>query len=316
MNEMLETAMPVAYAAVVILPFAAILAAIYYALKGGMISDEALKTGMTVLEGVQKSVRALADSMGSSAVSIAAFVLDAGRLAARAAEQMMKTGEISREERNRRAKEIAAGLLELAGIEVTEEHMTALAVAIEAECDAMGHALDVSTTATATVTGTPEEVRELAMLLEREGVKPGFDVKGEAGQEGDEGPEGEAGCAATESAGKAPDEAPEEAPGEAPGEAPDEVEELKFDPEYDVVLPEVGSLAFGHELSDLSDDGAVYVGVQDAFGCCWRRLDRIDEEQARAAICANMPKADTQGMTLEEMRELIADFCTEEDIKG
>ena len=313
MNEILETAMPVAYAAVVILAFAAILAAIYYALKGGMISDDTLKTGMTVLEGVHKSVSALAEAMGSSAVSIAAFVLDAGRLAARAAEQMMKTGEISREERNRRAKEIAAELLELAGIEVTEEHMTALAVAIEAECDAMGHVLDVSTTATATVTGTPEEVRKLAMLLEREDVKPGFDVKGEAGPEGDEGPEGEAGCAATESAGKAPDEAPEE----APGEAPDEVEELKFDPEYDVVLPEVGSLAFGHELSDLSDDSAVYVGVKDEDGCCWMRLDRIDEEQARAAICANMPKADTQGMTLEEMRELIADFCTaEEDEKS
>ena len=313
MNEILETAMPVAYAAVVILAFAAILAAIYYALKGGMISDDTLKTGMTVLEGVHKSVSALAEAMGSSAVSIAAFVLDAGRLAARAAEQMMKTGEISREERNRRAKEIAAELLELAGIEVTEEHMTALAVAIEAECDAMGHALDVSTTATATVTGTPEEVRELAMLLEREGVKLDFDGKGEAGQEGDEGPEGEAGCAALD---EAPGEAPDEAPEEVADEATDEVEELKFDPENDVILPEVGSLAFGHELSDLSDDGAVYVGVQDAFGCCWRRLDRIDEEQARAAICANMPKADTQGMTLEEMRELIADFCTAEYMEG
>lgn len=293
MNEILETAMPVAYAAVVILSFAAILAAIYYALKGGMISDKALKTGMTVLEGVQKSVHALAEAMGSSAVSIAAFVLDAGKLAARAAEQMMKTGEISREERNRRAKEIAAELLELAGIEVTEEHMTALAVAIEAECDAMGHALDVSTTATATVTGTPEEVRELAMLLEKEGVKLDVGVKGEAGQEGHDGQAGETGCTEPQSTEK----------------TPVEVGELKFDPEYDVILPEVGSLAFGHELSDLSDDGAVYVGVKDEDGCCWMRLDRIDEEQARAAICANMPKADTQGMTLEEMRELIADFC-------
>ena len=218
-------------------------------------------------------------------------MLDAGKLAARAAEQMMKTGEISREERNRRAKEIAAELLELAGIEVTEEHMTALAVAIEAECDAMGHALDVS--GTATVTGTPEEVKELAMLLEKEGVKLDVGVKGEVGQEGHEGPAGETGCTEPQSTEK----------------TPVEVGELKFDPEYDVILPEVGSLAFGHELSDLSDDGAVYVGVKDEDGCCWMRLDRIDEEQARAAICANMPKADTQGMTLEEMRELIADFC-------
>ena len=49
MNEILETAMPVAYAAVMVLAFAAILGAIYYALKGGMISEETLKTGLTVL---------------------------------------------------------------------------------------------------------------------------------------------------------------------------------------------------------------------------------------------------------------------------
>lgn len=290
MNEMLETAMPVAYAAVMVLAFAAILGAIYYALKGGIISEETLKTGLTVLEGVQQSAQALASATGNGAVSIAAFVLDAGARAARAAEQMMKTGEIGKEERNKKAKEIAAELLEMAGIEVTEDRMTALAVAIEAECDAMGHALDVSTTAT--VTGTPEEVRELAMLLEKEGVKLDVGCIGEVGQEGHEGPAGETGCTEPQSTEK----------------TPVEVGELKFDPEYDVILPEVGSLAFGHELSDLSDDGEVYVGVNGKDGCCWIRLDRIDWEQARAAIEANMPKADTQGMTLDQMRELLWDF--------
>lgn len=290
MNEILETAMPVAYAAVMVLAFAAILGAIYYALKGGMISEETLKTGLTVLEGVQQSAQALAGATGNGAVSIAAFVLDAGARAARAAEQMMKTGEIGKEERNKKAKEIAAELLEMAGIEVTEDRMTALAVAIEAECDAMGHALDVSTTAT--VTGTPEEVRELAMLLEKEGVKLDVGCIGEVGQEGHEGPAGETASTQAESS--------EEAPGEAPDEADDE---------DSIILPEVGSLAFGHELSDLSDDGEVYVGVNGKDGCCWMRLDHIDWEQARAAIEANMPKADTQGMTLQEMRALLKDFC-------
>ena len=45
------------------------------------------------------------------------------------------------------------------GIEVTEDRKTALAVAIEAECDAMGHTMQLS--GTATVTGTPEEILKL-----------------------------------------------------------------------------------------------------------------------------------------------------------
>ena len=70
MNEILETAMPVAYAAVMVLAFAAILGAIYYALKGGMISEETLKTGLTVLEGVQQSAQALAGATGNGACSV------------------------------------------------------------------------------------------------------------------------------------------------------------------------------------------------------------------------------------------------------
>ena len=112
-----------------------------------------------MLEGMRQSAEALAKATGNGAISVAAFILDAGTRAAHAAEQMNKTGEIDKAERNKSAKKIAEDLLNLAGIDVTEDRKTALAVAIEAECDAMGQAMMLS--GTATLKGTPEEIKTM-----------------------------------------------------------------------------------------------------------------------------------------------------------
>lgn len=159
MNEMLNTIPPMAYAVIILIGFCALFGAAYYALKNGKLSNEALAVGTSVLEGMKQSAEALAKATGNGAISVAAFILDAGTRAAHAAEQMYKTGEIDKAERNKTAKKIAEDLLNLAGIEVTEDRKTALAVAIEAECDAMGHTMQLS--GTATVTGTPEEILKL-----------------------------------------------------------------------------------------------------------------------------------------------------------
>lgn len=159
MNEMLNTIPPMAYAVIILIGFCALFGAAYYALKNGKLSNEALAVGTSVLEGMKQSAEALAKATGNGAISVAAFILDAGTRAAHAAEQMYKTGEIDKAERNKTAKKIAEDLLNLAGIEVTEDRKTALAVAIEAECDAMGHTMQLS--GTATVTGTPEEIRKV-----------------------------------------------------------------------------------------------------------------------------------------------------------
>ena len=159
MNEILNMVPPMAYAIMILIGFCALFGMAYYALKNGKLSGEALLVGTSVLEGMQQSAQALAKATGNGAISIAAFILDAGMRAAHAAEQMYKTGEIDKAERNQTAKQIAEDLLKLAGIEVTEDRKTALAVAIEAECDAMGHTMQLS--GTATVTGTPEEIRKV-----------------------------------------------------------------------------------------------------------------------------------------------------------
>ena len=159
MNEILNMVPPMAYAIMILIGFCALFGMAYYALKNGKLSGEALLVGTSVLEGMQQSAQALAKATGNGAISIAAFILDAGMRAAHAAEQMYKTGEIDKAERNQTAKQIAEDLLKLAGIEVTEDRKTALAVAIEAECDAMGHTMQLS--GTATVTGTPEEILKL-----------------------------------------------------------------------------------------------------------------------------------------------------------
>lgn len=181
MNEVLNMIPPMAYAIIVLIGFCGLFGAAYYALKNGMLSSEALKVGTSVLDGMQQSAQALAKATGNGAVSIAAFILEAGTRAAHAAEQMYKTGEIGKEERNKTAKEIAEDLLKLAGIEVTEDRKTALAVAIEAECDAMGHGMALS--GVATVSGTAEEMEQFAKLMEKNGVKLSAEESAGSGEE-------------------------------------------------------------------------------------------------------------------------------------
>lgn len=159
MNEVLNAIPPMIYIIIILIGFCALFGAAYYALKNGKLSSEALEVGTTMLEGMRQSAEALAKATGNGAISVAAFILDAGTRAAHAAEQMYKTGEIDKAERNKTAKKIAEDLLNLAGIDVTEDRKTALAVAIEAECDAMGHAMMIS--GTATLKGTPEEIKTM-----------------------------------------------------------------------------------------------------------------------------------------------------------
>lgn len=181
MNEVMNGIPTMVYTIIILIGFCALLGAVYYALKNGKLSSDALKVGVSVLDGMQQSAQALAKATGNSAISIAAFILEAGTRAAHAAEQMYKTGEIDKDERNKTAKEIAEDLLKLAGIEVTEDRKTALAVAIEAECDAMGHGMELS--GVATVSGTAEEMEQFAKLMEKNGVKLSAEESAGSGEE-------------------------------------------------------------------------------------------------------------------------------------
>lgn len=119
--------------------------ALLYALRTGKLSGDVLATGTAMLEGVHDAAKALAKATGNPAINAASFIFKATAEAAHAAEQMHRTGEIGADERNAKAKEIAENLLELAGIDVTEDRKAAIAVLLEAECDVMGHALVVNT---------------------------------------------------------------------------------------------------------------------------------------------------------------------------
>lgn len=138
-----------AWVAALLLIVAAAIAACIWALKTGRVTTDMLASGTAMLEGVQSAADALAKATKNPAVSVASYIMKAAAQAARAAEQMYNTGEISAQERNSTAKQIAGDLLALAGIEVTEDRKTAIAVLLEAECDAMGHHLE-------TVEGIPE----------------------------------------------------------------------------------------------------------------------------------------------------------------
>ena len=260
MNEMLNAIPPMAYAVIIIIGFCALFGTAYYALKNGMLSGEALKVGTTVLEGMQQSAQALAKATGNGAISVAAFVLDAGTRAAHAAEQMYKTGEIDKAERNKAAKEIAEELLKLAGIEVTEDRKTALAVAIEAECDAMGHTMQLS--GTATVTGTEEEIRALLSKADEKTEK---------------------------------------------AEAAEEEEAQAFEPSE-------GSLTRGYDTPECTGDGQIYVGVSlgEGEGCGWKRVEDCTDEELHAAMKVQMPKADADSMTQEDIIAALT-WLTEEN---
>ncbi len=149
MNEVMNGIPTMVYTVIILIGFCALLGAVYYALKNGKLSSDALKVGTSVLDGMQQSAQALAKATGNSAISIAAFILEAGTRAAHAAEQ--------------------------------EDRKTALAVAIEAECDAMGHGMELS--GVAIVSGTAEEMEQFAKLMEKNGVKLSAEESAGSGEE-------------------------------------------------------------------------------------------------------------------------------------
>ena len=100
MNEVLNAIPPMIYIIIILIGFCALFGAAYYALKNGKLSSEALEVGTTMLEGMRQSAEALAKATGNGAISVAAFILDAGTRAAHAAEQMYKTGEIDKAKQN------------------------------------------------------------------------------------------------------------------------------------------------------------------------------------------------------------------------
>lgn len=143
MNELMMNVNPVFVAALLVVMAGAIGLGIW-ALKTGRVTGDMLASGTAMLEGVQSAADALAKATKNPAVSIASYIMKAAAQAARAAEQMYNTGAISAQERNETAKRIAGDLLTLAGIEVTEDRKTAIAVLLEAECDAMGHHMELA----------------------------------------------------------------------------------------------------------------------------------------------------------------------------
>lgn len=117
-----------------------------YGLKSGRITSDILSSGAVMLDGIQSATDALYKATGNPAVSVVSFIIEVAGKAARAAEQLYNTGAITKAERNAKAKEIAEDLLRMAGIEVTDDRKAAIAVLLEAECDAMGHSIKASAT--------------------------------------------------------------------------------------------------------------------------------------------------------------------------
>ena len=85
MNEVMNVIPTMVYTIIILIGFCALLGAVYYALKNGKLYSDALKVGVSVLDGMQQSAQALAKATGNSAISIAAFILEAGTRAAHAA---------------------------------------------------------------------------------------------------------------------------------------------------------------------------------------------------------------------------------------
>lgn len=141
MNELMMKLNPAFVAALLVMVAGAIGLCIW-ALRTGRVTSDMLASGTAMLEGVQSAADALAKATKNPAVSVASYIMKAAAQAARAAEQLYNTGEISAQQRNETAKQIAGDLLALAGIEVTDDRKTAIAVLLEAECDAMGHHFD------------------------------------------------------------------------------------------------------------------------------------------------------------------------------
>ena len=146
MESIIMTNLPLILAIMTVFGVIAGVGGIGFALRTGHITSDLLASGTAMLDGIKGATDALYKATGNPAVAVTSFIIEVVGKAARAAEQLYTVGEIRKEERNAKAKEIAEDLLRMAGIEVTEDRKAAIAVLLEAECDAMGHSIEASAT--------------------------------------------------------------------------------------------------------------------------------------------------------------------------
>lgn len=125
---------------IVVLVFAGILGIIYIAQR--MTGHHILETVIQwkpVLAAITALVKAVAGILPSPYFKTIVDVLEAAGEGAETAEELWKLGGLQKDERNAKAKEIAAGILEKAGIEVTDQIRMIIDGAIEMVCILMPH---------------------------------------------------------------------------------------------------------------------------------------------------------------------------------
>lgn len=125
---------------IVVLVFTGILGVIYIAQR--MTGHHILETVIQwkpVLAAITALVKAVAGILPSPYFKTIVDVLEAAGEGAETAEELWKLGELPKDERNAKAKEIAAGILEKAGIEVTDQIRMIVDGAIEMVCMLMPH---------------------------------------------------------------------------------------------------------------------------------------------------------------------------------
>lgn len=125
---------------IVMLVLAGILGVIYIAQR--MTGHHILETVIQwkpVLAAITALVKAVAGILPSPYFKTIVDVLEAAGEGAETAEELWKLGELPKDERNAKAKEIAAGILEKAGIEVTDRIRMIIDGAIEMVCMLMPH---------------------------------------------------------------------------------------------------------------------------------------------------------------------------------
>lgn len=170
MENIIMTNLPIILSLLSLFAVVAGIGGIGLALKTGKISGELLSSGSVMLEGIKSATDALYTATGNPAVAMTSFIIEVVGKAARAAEQLYAVGQIKKDERNAKAKEIAEDLLRMAGIEVTDDRKAAIAVLLEAECDAMGHSIKARMTLEEAVDRVVDE------LTEKVGVQDGVEV--------------------------------------------------------------------------------------------------------------------------------------------
>ena len=92
-----------------------------------------------VLAAITALVKAVSNILPSSYFKTVIAVLEAAGEGTETAEELWKLGQLPKDERNAKAKEIAAGILEKAGIEVTDQIRIIIDGAIEMVCMLMPH---------------------------------------------------------------------------------------------------------------------------------------------------------------------------------